>query len=1060
MHSMSEATTRRIAPVALALLIMVAATAAAETKVLTIYFHGTASGIGTGFWPGATGDFYVRDNAHPFTKTSELRLCGVGVSSVVTSVATEGGYPRYKYTVDGFATPACVPEGIDPDWGPRTWNIATTEGLMAIRAAMGVNGGDTWILNLVGHSRGGVLAMTVAHSAATLIDISPSIERINILAYDPVPGCGDPIGRLGPSFILSPKVSQYVGVYAQHHMQFSFEPVIPKAESSSTRTWMPLLPGSHTDLVGALQYDWALAQVGLKIGEQLLTSPNWGEVSLVPASAIDNESEFRSFVANIWTGDYTAKMNDGGFVGFSWLLPCHDDMIRADTFIVPRVLGARLAFVAPYRHDPHNAPWWCGFIWINEERVFWLTDFVSPLTGDGWATLESFRGVSEPEDDEAPTRDPLQDIESGCPVIVPAPTANDNSGTIAGTTTDDLTIDTGGTHVITWTFEDPSHNVLTLRQTVTVTPDDVAPDLETPSDITRILPANAQNARVRILPAELGAATAGDACGNVAVELTGVPSENDFPLGTTTLTYTATDVWGNTASAEQNVTITVDPPAPVNVSTDATSCDAVVSDALLTIPPIEGVTIQRSGVPAENRFPPGTTTVTYTVSDQAGHATTVEQTVTVHDGTPPDVAPLPALRIPAAGDGCTATASWSVIATDHCGPVTVVSDPPSGSELPLGITTVHVTATDPAGNETTRSFDVTVVDETAPSLGIPEAFIVEAKAGECDAVATWEVAASDACSAAETVSDPPSGSRLPLGTTTVRVTSTDDAGNTTSKSFEVTVVDATAPSLTVPASFAVDAEAGHCTAVVTWQATATDDCGAVTVVSEPPSGSELALGATRVVVTATDEAGNETARSFEVTVLDRTPPTLVAPAHVSVPAAAGHCDAVVTWDVTATDSCSAVTIVSVPPPGSTFLVGTTQVVVTATDESGNSTSQTIDVTVTDAEAPSITEASANPPILWSPNHKLVDVAVAYAAGDKCNTTTCSLSVSSNEPENGTGDGDMAPDWEIVGPNLVRLRAERAGTGSGRTYTITISCADAAGNVAHRTVTVAVPKAKK
>jgi hypothetical protein len=68
-------------------------------------------------------------------------------------------------------------------------------------------------------------------------------------------------------------------------------------------------------------------------------------------------------------------------------------------------------------------------------------------------------------------------------------------------------------------------------------------------------------------------------------------------------------------------------------------------------------------------------------------------------------------------------------------------------------------------------------------------------------------------------------------------------------------------------------------------------------------------------------------------------------------------------------------------------------------------------------------------------------------------------VSSNEPDNGLGDGDTANDWVITGPMTVQLRAERAGNGTGRVYTITVRCTDAAGNSSERTVTVSVPKSQ-
>ena len=89
-------------------------------------------------------------------------------------------------------------------------------------------------------------------------------------------------------------------------------------------------------------------------------------------------------------------------------------------------------------------------------------------------------------------------------------------------------------------------------------------------------------------------------------------------------------------------------------------------------------------------------------------------------------------------------------------------------------------------------------------------------------------------------------------------------------------------------------------------------------------------------------------------------------------------------------------------------------------------------------APIISGASATPEMLWPPNHKMVDVTVDYTVTDPC-PNTCVLTVSSNEPVNGTGDGDTDPDWEVIDAHHVRLRAERAGNSNGRIYTIDITC---------------------
>jgi len=105
--------------------------------------------------------------------------------------------------------------------------------------------------------------------------------------------------------------------------------------------------------------------------------------------------------------------------------------------------------------------------------------------------------------------------------------------------------------------------------------------------------------------------------------------------------------------------------------------------------------------------------------------------------------------------------------------------------------------------------------------------------------------------------------------------------------------------------------------------------------------------------------------------------------------------------------------------------------------------------------PSISGVSVSPATLWPPNHKFVDVTVNYGATDPCSSPVCTLSVSSNEPVNGTGDGNTSPDWVVVDAHHVQLRAERSGNGSGRVYTITITCKDSVGNVASSTATVTV-----
>ena len=180
---------------------------------------------------------------------------------------------------------------------------------------------------------------------------------------------------------------------------------------------------------------------------------------------------------------------------------------------------------------------------------------------------------------------------------------------------------------------------------------------------------------------------------------------------------------------------------------------------------------------------------------------------------------------------------------------------------------------------------------------------------------------------------------------------------------------------------------------------------------------------------------------------------ITCPANVSQSNDVGQCGAVVNYPAPTT-SASCFEVSCTPASGSFFPIGTTTV--TCSESISGGTSCSFTVTVNDTEAPVITGASANPSVLWPPNHALVPVTVNYTASDNCGSVTCTLTVTSNEPINGTDDGDTSPDWIIVDAHHVKLRAERSGVGSGRIYTITITCTDGVGNSSNHTVSVTVP----
>ena len=99
----------------------------------------------------------------------------------------------------------------------------------------------------------------------------------------------------------------------------------------------------------------------------------------------------------------------------------------------------------------------------------------------------------------------------------------------------------------------------------------------------------------------------------------------------------------------------------------------------------------------------------------------------------------------------------------------------------------------------------------------------------------------------------------------------DDDGNLLTCSFDVTVIDGVAPTITCPGDQLLTAASGETTVDLpdyTGDATASDNCtDPVTVTQDPAPGTVVDIGATETVtLTATDEAGNTTTCAFDVVV--------------------------------------------------------------------------------------------------------------------------------------------------------------------------------------------------
>jgi len=138
--------------------------------------------------------------------------------------------------------------------------------------------------------------------------------------------------------------------------------------------------------------------------------------------------------------------------------------------------------------------------------------------------------------------------------------------------------------------------------------------------------------------------------------------------------------------------------------------------------------------------------------------------------------------------------------------------------------------------------------------------------------------------------------------------------------------------------------------------------------------------------------------------------------------------------------------------------------VTAADACGAQGQHVAQAVIVDDTPPEIA-VSLSPDTLWPPSHKLVPIQATVVASDNCPGVGFKLAaLVSDEPENGSGDGDTAPDIvdaAIGTPDVAfLLRSERAGGGDGRVYTATCTATDGSENEAATAAAVVVPKSWK
>ncbi|XP_022109740.1 uncharacterized protein LOC110989561 isoform X3 [Acanthaster planci] len=569
------------------------------------------------------------------------------------------------------------------------------------------------------------------------------------------------------------------------------------------------------------------------------------------------------------------------------------------------------------------------------------------------------------------------------PVFWAQPEAQDNSGSVnvsPGSHVNGSQFPVGLT-TVTYNASDDAGHVITCSFVVTVQ-DVLKPNVTCPDSFSLNTDPNKGTATMTWMDAQ--------ASDNVAVtSLVSSPANGSpLPVGLNTITYTATDAAQNTITCSFNITvIDNEPPRFSNCPAMASAVAATDQDmATVTwdLPSASDnaitVTVEASHSSAV-LYPLGVTPVVYLATDGSGNRANCTFDVTVTDAQDPVFTNCPGnLSANTAMDQAIATGViWTPPTASDNDPLLQTTnnyDPPAN--FSIGVHIVNYTAVDRANNKATCIFTVTVTDMQDPVYtGCPASFSIPAQVGTTMANVSWvEPSASDNVAVNSSVSNVSPNTIFDFGVTTVEYTAQDQAGNIGKCTFNVTVLDSTAPMLVnCPSDQVFCANLGTLSRNVSWnEPTATDNEGAVTLVSDHTPGSTFNHNdgtPTPVTYTATDESGLQASCTFNVIIRDCEDPVFTdCPSGFVEPGDSGGSSTSVQWtEPTATDNSGQVDVNRTHIPGSIFTVDTSPVFVqyTAVDRSGNSNTCTFTVVVTDNTPPVIRNCPSNNTILTDSN---------------------------------------------------------------------------------------------
>ena len=350
-----------------------------------------------------------------------------------------------------------------------------------------------------------------------------------------------------------------------------------------------------------------------------------------------------------------------------------------------------------------------------------------------------------------------------------------------------------------------------------------------------------------------------------------------FPVGTHNITWTITDASGLITTCSHTITVIDNqPPVITNCPADITvETDPGLCSSLVTIPDLTYTdncsnnvitwimtgdnTDSDTGQIGQYTFNPGTTTISYTVTDEGGNTDVCSFNVIVEDNTPPTaLCKDTIIQLDGFGDATISEDAVDNGSDDECGTITFSTDINNFDCSNLGANTVTLSVTDGSGNSATCQAIVTVEDNIDPTAVCRDITVQLDDTGNItiadDAV---NGGSTDICNTLIYSTDVTSFNCTNVGINPVQLTVDDGSGNTSTCSANVTVEDNISPNaLCKDTTLILDASGNAILTSAHIDAGSFDNCSIDTYTLSTTNFICTDLGNNTVSMTVTDVNGN------------------------------------------------------------------------------------------------------------------------------------------------------------------------------------------------------------